>query len=350
MTDKDFQPVVPNIIDHDMIGSDKDDNSNIRRRKKKTKKKGLVGRLISAVSNDGAEREQSSSEDHDVENTRQNKRTVNSNSDCMTRKNDPKKSSKSRKIVIGVLVVIIIIMVIILIYQLWKLYKHNELEEASSGERRKSSVKKKNRQNDIDKKGWTEDPIGKIKDSVKSVKNKITETSINNDYRDEHIPKSVRNLDDDILKRYIKTTESAPKNPQTNNRQVAQQQMSQEIDEAEKQLKLRPSQAQTMMESIEQQKLETLHENDYDESLSMDDREELVKHMKEDMAKEANNPEPIIESDDEELDGLVDEIADEQDDPDSGGCQFTLVRGNRIGQICGRKLSTDNRCHNHKYK
>jgi hypothetical protein len=303
--------------------------------------------------------------DEDVETVR-NKKNIqikpSINKKKETNHNNKTGNSIGRKIIIGSLIIVIIILIILLIYQIYKYYNTDGVLFLPP-ELKTHNLKNTEKINT--------QPNSKLYETIDSFEsNKKTETQSIEQYNKNNasitksmgcIPENVRNLDDNLLSKYIQKEENT--NQQKHN-----------TDNYKKKNSIRDVSHESMLNDtsvvgISQSKYEMgriseiIDDNTtlpikeiYDDNLEIPSREELLLEIKNDMDNDKKKQKNLSDIEEENGDNVIDDfLNDDYDETSSnksedGGCQFELIKGKNRGHQCGRKRINGINCSRHRDK
>jgi len=264
------------------------------------------------------------------------------------------KSSLGRKIVIGILIVVIIVLLILLIYQIYKYYTIDEvplIPETGGGPG--GPPQPPHRQpngNTRTPPSPNKQPAGSyVRDDGVVVMPQST----------GGIPQSVRNLDNDVLSQYIKKGGNASiqrreidAKEQTRARNIGHKSMLRDTQRNEHTASGEMARISQIIDETREAHMET-----YTDGSDIPSREDILQQMQKDMVRDQEQSATLESIEEEHGDNIINNFLSDGDDEDAnsvksedGGCQFVLTKGKNMGQPCGRKRSTETRCHRHRNK
>jgi hypothetical protein len=255
-------------------------------------------------------------------------------------------NSTGKKIIIGILVVIIIILIILLIYQIYIYYNGAEapIQPYTNTPGGVSSVKHPpkppDEQNTVSKSHNKPDSV------LSTTNNKVGD-----------LPQHVRDLDNDVLTRYIKKggvsqkKRLQPYKEHSSAKHVEHNSMKGNTVEVFKHQSPDTDHIGKIIDITE----ESLVESPYIDDIPS--REDDLVEMRKDMMENDSCMTKLHSIGEEtEHDIIEDFMHDDYDDDiasiksEGGGCTFELTKGKNRGQQCGRKRIDDSKCSRHKHK
>jgi hypothetical protein len=255
-------------------------------------------------------------------------------------------NSTVKKIIIGVLVVIIIILIILLIYQIYKYYNDDEpltqpFVNIPGGVRGTAPPPKP-----PDKKNTVPTPHNNPE---------YVSSTTNNTVGD--LPRHVRDLDNDVLSRYIKKGSDVSKKKNLHEykehsgaKHVEHNSMKENTVERFKHQSPDTAHIEKIIDITEESRVEPQYD-DYTPS-----REDDLIEMRKDMDEKDSGMAKLRSIEEETEHDIIEDFMLEDDDDiasiksEGGGCIFELTKGKNRGQQCGRKRVDDSKCSRHKHK
>lgn len=256
--------------------------------------------------------------------------------------------SIGKKVIVAILIGVIIVLIILLIYQL---YKYCTCDEYGSSNGNANRMKKKS----------TLIKSNAIKD--KKNDNKPANVS--------RIPDSVKNMDDSVINQLMGKSNKKNDTPsvleKTTGGDISEVKSSTETQFDVMLQDIKPVNNTPGIDPVDRAELDMISEI-MDNQIEVGNTEtqtntEIAKILREDMENEKRDNQTLIPdittSDNSDITTAMDDYeADELGSLDNAitestsamGCSFLLIKGNRRGQLCNKKLSDENRCSRHLNK
>jgi hypothetical protein len=328
-----FKPVLPSISDDSMRVPDRDVEHvrTMRSRKVRKRKPQEYANTSNTSSDNGSDLDADEDVGDDLD--------------------APPVKTMMRKVVIGVLIGIIVILVIILIYQIYKYYSEEKKPEAEGGTIPHPGVRA---------------PHAGTPAALQSAQQRAhaqqaaAQTASAQDTRVAEPKKADRiaNLDSSMLNRFLTKTKNTSTNPSipvkadqhTSERMLHHRQMESDLADAESR-RIREEHKHDAVDMAEIERLASIIDdangNNPDSASDIPSKDDLLSEMQAEMEQEADTRSELqIMAEQNGMAGNIDALSLYDDTK----CRYTLSKGPRQGQNCGKKSTYGNRCTAHHGK